>query len=90
MGRKVAVLVRDRQQEALRVALGLTLCDNAVQVCLIERRVAPAPGATDFLPVLRELGVPLATTCGGDAGFELLSPAELARRLLGCDHVLTY
>ena len=39
MAKKVAVLVRDRQHEALRMAVGLTLEDNAVSVFVMDKKL---------------------------------------------------
>lgn len=39
MSKKVAVLVRDRQHEALRMAVGLTLEDNAVSVFVMDKKL---------------------------------------------------
>ncbi len=46
MAKRIAVLVRDRRGEALRMALGLTLMDDAVDVYLLDGRFeAPEPEA---------------------------------------------
>ena len=39
MPKKVAVLVRERQHEALRMAVGMTLDDNEVSVFVMDRKL---------------------------------------------------
>ena len=39
MAKKIAVLVRERQGEALRMAIGLTLRDDIVDVYVLDRPV---------------------------------------------------
>jgi len=90
MSKSIAVLVRERQGEALRVALGLTLADNRVEIFVLDRRVTRTPESAAHLEALRELGISLATTCADNADFEQLTTPELARRILRCDHILPY
>lgn len=90
MAKSVAVLVRERQGEALRVAAGLTLKADRVEFFVLDRRIAETPENLTYLGVLEEIGVRGATNCAANAGLELLTNEELARRLLACDVVLPY
>jgi hypothetical protein len=90
MGKKIAVLVRERQAEALRVAVGLTLNHDAVEVYVLDRKVAATPGNANNIEVLRELEMRIGTNCADNEGLELLSNAELARRIARCDLILPY
>lgn len=90
MAGKFAVLVRERQEEALRVALGLTLNDDRVEVFVLDRALARTPKIAANLEMLRELGMRLATTCAANADLELLSDEQLAADLLACDAVVPY
>jgi hypothetical protein len=90
MAKRIAVLIRERQEEGLRVAVGLTLVDNAVRVFVVDCVVARTPPATAYLGVLRDMGASLATTCAANADLELLTVPELARQVLLCDHILAY
>lgn len=90
MAKRIAVLVRERQEEGLRVATGLTLVDNVVQVFVVDCLTARTPSAAAYLDALRDMGASLATTCASNADLELLAAPELARRVLRCDHILAY
>jgi hypothetical protein len=39
MSKKIAILVRDRQGEALRMAVGAILMDDAIDVYVLDRKV---------------------------------------------------
>ena len=86
----IAVLARERQEEALRVAVGLTLADDRVEVFVLDRRLADTPQNVTNVEVLEELGMRVATNCINNMGLELLSNAQLARAVLACDHILPY
>lgn len=88
MAKRIAVLVRDCQEEALRVALGLTLETDRVEVVVLDCALAETPASADLLRELRDQGLRLTTNCACNPGLELLGDAELARRLAACDAVL--
>jgi len=89
MAKRIAVLVRERQEEALRVSLGLTLAGCVVEVFVLDGPLAPTPTALGHLEGLREAGVPVAADRPG-ATLPHAGLAEIARRILACDHVVAY
>ncbi len=90
MAKRIAVLVRDRRDEALRMALGLTLMDDVVDVYLRDGRFEAAePKALD-LDLLREMGMKVYSSRRDEAEMEFLSIAEIAETLPGYDHVIPY
>ncbi|MBI2527265.1 MAG: hypothetical protein HYV93_14930 [Candidatus Rokubacteria bacterium] len=88
--KRIAVLVRDRQGEALRMALGLLLLSDVVEVYVLDRPLAPTDDVRLQLEPVKEMEVPLYTNCGPQEGMESLSTEEIARRLVGYDHALAY
>lgn len=90
MTKKIAVLVRERQGEALRVAVGLTLNDDRVEVFVLDRKVADTPENATNIEVLKEMEMRVATNCADNGGLELLSIADLAREIAACDVILPY
>ena len=90
MAKKIAVLVRERQEEALRLAVGLTLHDDLVEVYVLDRKVAATPGNVTNMGVLREMEMRIGTNCADNRDLELLSNAELARQIAACDVILPY
>ncbi len=88
--KRVAVLVRDRQEEALRMAVGMTIMVDDVDVYVLDRVVENNEKNQLNLETLRELGRPIYTNNKNNTGMEFLSTEEIARRLLEYDHVIPY
>jgi hypothetical protein len=89
MKKKVAVIVTDRQQEALRMAVGLTLADNRVTVFVIEHPLEPGEMTDLNLQTLNEMGAEIFSTIPGKS-LTLLSTDEFARMLVEFDAVIPY
>lgn len=90
MAKRIGVLVRERQGEALRVAVGLTLKDDRVEVFVLDRPLERTRENVLNVEVFGEMQMRVATTCPDNADLELLSVADLARRVLACDILLAY
>jgi hypothetical protein len=89
MKKKVAVIVTDRQQEALRMAVGLTLADNAVTVFVMAHPLEPGEMTDLNLQTLDEMGAEIFSTIPGNS-LTLLSTDEVARMLVEFDTVIPY
>ncbi len=90
MAKRIAVLVRGRRGEALRMALGLTLMDDVVDVYLLDGSFEAAePEALD-LDLLKEMGLKVHSNHRDEAEMEFVSIAEIAKTLPGYDHVIPY
>jgi len=88
--KKIAVLVRERQSEALRMSLGLILRDDVVDVYVLDRKLQQTEESTLHLETMREMEMKLYTNYGGNADMEYLTTAEIARRLPQYDNILPY
>lgn len=90
MKKHIAVLVRDRQSEALRMALGLVLLDDAVDVYVLDRKLEDTEENRLHLSTLKEFEFQLYTNEPANEGFECLSAEQIARKLCQYDHALVY
>ncbi len=90
MARKIAVLVRDRQEEALRMSLGLTLADDRIDVFVLGPALHRNHRIREYLELMRETEVGLYSIHCDDGGLDYLSSADIAGRLAGYDHVIAY
>lgn len=90
MTRKIAVLVRDRESEALRMALGLTLMDDAVNVFLLDRKFEFSETDEANRELMQELDISFFSNHEGNEGTEYVSTDDLAQRLTEYDHVIPY
>lgn len=90
MQKKIAVLVRDRQGEALRMSLGLILVDDLVDVYVLDKKLQTTGETALHLETLREMDIQVRTNCRENDGMEYLAVGEIARRLPEYDHILAY
>lgn len=90
MSKKVAVLVRDRQGEALRMSIGITLMDDLIDVYVLDRKVEDTENNALNLETMKEMDMQGYTNHMGNVGMKYLSTEEIAQRLLECDHILAY
>ncbi|MDP2239088.1 MAG: hypothetical protein Q8K18_02835 [Burkholderiales bacterium] len=90
MPKKIAVLVRDRQDEALRMSLGLILLDDVVDVYVMGRKLEITGENTLNFETIREMEMKIYTDCKENADLEFVPTDEIARRLTAYDHVLPY
>jgi len=88
--RKIAVVVRDRQGEALRMALGLNLMDDSVHVFLFDRKFDWTEADSTNIEVMREFDVEFFSNDERNEGAEHLATEDMARRLTEYDHVIPY
>ncbi len=90
MGKKIAVLVRDRQGEALRMSVGITLMDDTIDVYVLDRKVESNPDNDLNIETINDMGMKLATTTKENAGMDFISTEDLAQKLLEYDHIIPY
>lgn len=90
MAKKIAVLVRDRQSEALRMSLGLTLVDDIVDVYVMDNKLEQTEQNISNLELMREMEIKLYSNDKSNEEMEYCSNEEIAQKLLEYDHVLPY
>lgn len=88
--KRLAVIIRNRESEALRMALGLTLVDDQVDIFVLGRHLAGADEDVMNLELLGDVGIKVYSDQQGDRYAEYRPAREIARRLLEYDHVLPY
>jgi len=87
--RRIGVIVRERQREGLRMAVGLTVLDDAVEVYLMDRPLQGGPEVEQYVEALGLMGATVATNLP-DGAFPCLTDAEAAHALAQCDVVIPY
>lgn len=90
MSKKIAVLVRDRQSEALRMAVGIILLDDTVDVYVLDRKIDLTEQNELYLETLDFMDMQAFSNCRDNNTMNFLSTEEIASRLPGYDHVLPY
>lgn len=90
MGKKIAVLVRDRQGEALRMSVGITLMDDTIDVYVLDKRIEHSEDNDLNLETIRDMGMVLASNTRENSAMDYISTDELAEKLLEYDHIVPY
>ncbi len=88
--KNIAVLVRDRQSEALRMSIGLTIMDDKVDIFVMDRKLADTDDIRFNLKMIKDMGLKIYTNIKENKEMEYISTEEMAKRLLWYDHVLPY
>jgi hypothetical protein len=89
MTKKIAIIVRDRKQEALRVAVGATLSNDEVSVFIMDDRLQKDEETNINLQMLTDLKVKIFTN-NLENQFEQRTTEEIARMLPAYDVVIPY
>lgn len=88
--KKIAVIVRDRQSEALRVSGGLTLADDTIEVFVLDRMLDKSnPEIAQPLELVTDLDLKVYSN-NPENGFTMISLEDMARKLLEYDFVVPY
>ncbi len=88
--KKIAVLVRDRQAEAIRMSVGLTLADDEVNVFVMDQKLnMDDEGISLNIETLGDLDVKVFSNVP-ENNLPQMSVEEIARALPGYDTVIPY
>ncbi len=88
--KKIAVIIRDRQDEALRMAVGLTLEGDEVTVINIGDPIEHHGDNDLNVETLGDLECGRISVNEADEGFEHMTMQNLPQKLLEFDHVVPY
>jgi len=89
MKKKIAILVRDRKPEALRMAVGATLSNDEVSVFIIDHKLEIDDDIEVNLEMLSDLKAKIFSN-HPENPFEQKSTAEIALMLSEYDVVIPY
>lgn len=89
MAKKIAVLVRDRKAEALRMAVGLTLADDEVNVFVIDKKLESDENIDLNVETLGDMDAKIFSN-NPENKFEQMTTEQIARALTGYDVIIPY
>jgi hypothetical protein len=90
MPKKIAVLTRDRQEEALRMALGIILMDDIVDVYVLDRKVEGTEDIDLNIQTMKDMDMRLYTNFSENNNLEYLTTDKIAQKLHEYDHIVPY
>ena len=89
MAKKIAILIRNRKEEAFRMAVGATLANDAVDIFVMDEKLETDYDMTVNLEMLSDLKARVFSNCP-DNPFEQKKTAEIAAMLTEYDVVIPY
>ncbi len=89
MAKKIAILVRDRKHEALRMAVGATLADDEVNVFVMDDKLEPDDEMSLNVETLVDFDIKIFSN-NPDNQFEQKTTEEIARALPEYDVIIPY
>jgi hypothetical protein len=90
MAKKIAILVRDRQGEGLRMGVGAMLADDLITVFILDRKVEDTGDNMMNLETMNDMDIKTYTNFKGNENVEYISTEEIAQKLLEFDLILPY
>ncbi len=90
MAKNIAVLVRDRQGEALRMSVGITVMDDIIDVYVLDRKIEENEENEMNLEMIKEMDMKLYSNLKDNEEMEYISTEELAGKLLKYDNIIAY
>jgi hypothetical protein len=88
--KRIAVIVRDRQGEALRVAGGLTLADDTIEVFVLDNKLDKENAeVAKPLELVADLDLKVYSNNPANS-YPVISLEEMAKKLLEYDIVVPY
>ena len=90
MAKKIAVLVRDRQGEAMRMALGIILLDDEIDVYVLDKKLEETEDNALNFETMNDMDMNVYTNFKENSDMKYLSTEEIAKKLTEYDHILPY
>lgn len=90
MSKKIAVLIRENQEEGFRMAVGAILLDDAVEVYVLDKMVEENESNKINLEALNDFDIPLFSNIKENKDLEYLSIEQIASKLADYDLVIPY
>jgi len=90
MAKKIAVVVRERQSEALRMAIGIILLDDIIEIYVLDREIEKTEQNQLYLETIQDLELQAYTNVKANDTMEYLPLDQIAKQLKQYDHVLAY
>ncbi|MBI4688822.1 MAG: hypothetical protein HY754_00895 [Nitrospirae bacterium] len=87
--KKVAVFINNNQVEGFRMAVGLTLADDEVNVFLVDKKLESDESIAANVEMLGDLDVKVFSN-NSENKLEQMSTEDIARALTEYDAVITY
>ncbi|MDH5392565.1 MAG: hypothetical protein OEY11_05200 [Gammaproteobacteria bacterium] len=90
MSKQIAVILRNRQAEALRMSIGLILMDDTVDIFILNNHLDRSDKTALNIETIQEMQMNIYSNVVQGDEVAYLATAAMADKLLTYDHVLAY
>lgn len=90
MQKKIAVLVGQVQDEALRMGVGITLEDDVIDIYVLDKKVEPSEKNDRNIFTTEQLEMDVYSNSKDNEKMQFVTNAEIAKKLLEYDLILPY
>ncbi len=90
MTKKIAVLIRDRQSEAFRMSLGLSLMDDIIEAFVLDSDLEETEQNMENIEFMKEMNINVYSSNTVNEDLRYIPFQELALKLTEFDHILAY
>lgn len=87
---KIAILINDRQAEAIRMSSGITLLDDEIEMFFLDTVIDGSDDVEMMMEIAAEMELPMYSNVQENKQMTLLSTEELHNKLLEYDHIIAY
>ena len=87
---KIAVLINNRQGEAIRMSSGITLCDDEIELFFLDTPIEDSEEVEMMMEIASEMELPMFSNVSDNTTMTQLSTEELHNKLLDYDHIIAY
>lgn len=87
---KIAVLINDRQAEAIRMSSGITLLDDDIEIFFLDSVVDTTDEVEMMLEIATEMELKMYSNLVENDQMIQISTQQLHNKLLDYDHIIAY
>ena len=87
---KIAVLINDRQAEAIRMSSGITLLDDEIEMFFLDATIDGSNEVEMMLEIAGEMELPMFSNIVENTQMTIMSTEDLHNKLLEYDHIIAY
>ena len=90
MSKKIAIIVRDRQSEALRMSAGITFMDDTIELFFLDQPLQASEDVGINMEIASEMEVAMYSNVRENSEMTYLDTADLHKKLYEYDHIIAY
>jgi len=87
---KIAVLINDRQAEAIRMSSGITLLDDEIEMFFLDATIDGSDEVEMMLEIAGEMELPMFSNVAENTQMTIMSAEDVHKKLLEYDHIIAY